>query len=175
MGAELVAGCAPLVAADDCVYIKTIDGMSRIDLNLIYRRINDDFLDPEAFCPDSMLGVRNLMRAWRRGNVGIADAPGTGVTNDKVVYTYVAKIIRYYRDQDPKFSNVPSYLCINANGHGHAQANLDKVMVKPANVSGGYGMLIGPRTAPRNVRNAGSVFPPIRATTWRSPRSAITA
>jgi uncharacterized circularly permuted ATP-grasp superfamily protein len=114
---------------------------------VIYRRVDDDFLDPEAFRPDSMLGVRGLMRAWRRGNVGIANAPGAGVADDKVVYTYVPKIIRYYLDQDPILPNVPSYLCMNADERGHVLANLDKLVVKPANESGGYGMMIGPRAS----------------------------
>ena len=90
--------------------MKTIFGLQRVDV--IYRRIDDDFLDPEVFRPDSMLGVPGLMRAWRNGKVGIANAPGAGVADDKVVYTFVPKIIRYYLDQDPILPNVPSYLCM---------------------------------------------------------------
>jgi uncharacterized circularly permuted ATP-grasp superfamily protein len=123
--------------------MKSINGLRRVDV--IYRRVDDDFLDPEAFRPDSALGVPGLMRAWRRGNVGIANAPGAGVADDKVVYTYVPKIIRYYLDQDPILPNVPSYLCMNDDERGFVLANLDKLVVKPANESGGYGMLIGPR------------------------------
>jgi uncharacterized circularly permuted ATP-grasp superfamily protein len=109
--------------------------------------VDDDFLDPDAFRPDSMLGVRGLMRAWRRGTVGIANAPGAGVADDKVVYTYVPKIIRYYLDQDPILPNVPSYLCMNDSERDYILANLDKLVVKPANESGGYGMMIGPRAS----------------------------
>jgi uncharacterized circularly permuted ATP-grasp superfamily protein len=145
MGAELVEGPDLTVAADDCVYMKTINGLRPVDV--IYRRVDDDFLDPEAFRPDSMLGVRGLMRAWRRGKVGIANAPGAGVADDKVVYTFVPKIIRYYLGEDPIIPNVPSYLCMDARDCGYVLANLDKLVVKPANESGGYGMLIGPRAS----------------------------
>jgi uncharacterized circularly permuted ATP-grasp superfamily protein len=143
MGAVLVEGSDLIVADDDCVYMKDINGLNRIDV--IYRRVDDDFLDPDVFRADSALGVRGLMRAWRRGNVAIANAPGAGVADDKVVYTFVPKIIRYYLDQDPILPNVPSYLCMNAGERDYVLANLDKLVVKPANESGGYGMLIGPR------------------------------
>ena len=132
-----------MVGPDDCVYMRTIDGLRRVDV--IYRRVDDEFLDPEVFRPDSMLGVPGLMRAWRRGKVGIANAPGAGVADDKVVYTFVPKIIRYYLDEDPILPNVPSYLCMNDKQREFVLANLDKLVVKPANESGGYGMLIGPR------------------------------
>ncbi|MBI2803309.1 MAG: circularly permuted type 2 ATP-grasp protein [Gammaproteobacteria bacterium] len=145
MGAVLVEGPDLMVAADDCVYMKTIDGLRRIDV--IYRRVDDDFLDPETFRADSALGVRGLLRAWRRGNVGIANAPGAGVADDKVVYTFVPKIIRYYLGEDPIIPNVPSYLCIDADDRSFVLANLDRLVVKPANESGGYGMLIGPRAS----------------------------
>ena len=145
MGAELVEGSDLVVGPDECVYMKSIDGLRRVDV--IYRRVDDDFLDPEAFRPESELGVRGLMRAWRRGNVGIANAPGAGVADDKVVYTFVPKIIRYYLDQDPILPNVPSYLCMNDKEREFVLANLDKLVVKPANESGGYGMLIGPRAS----------------------------
>jgi uncharacterized circularly permuted ATP-grasp superfamily protein len=145
MGAELVEGPDLIVAADDCVYMKTIDGLRRVDV--IYRRVDDDFLDPEVFRADSALGVRGLLRAWRRGNVGIANAPGAGVADDKVVYTFVPKIIRYYLDEDAIIPNVPSYLCMDARERDYVLANLDKLVVKPANESGGYGMMIGPRAS----------------------------
>lgn len=146
MGAVLVEGPDLVVAEDDCVYMKTIDGLRRIDV--IYRRIDDDFLDPESFRPDSALGVPGLMRAWRRGKVAIANAPGAGVADDKVVYTFVPKIIKYYLDEDAILPNVPSYLCMNAKEREYVLANLDKLVVKPANESGGYGMIIGPRATP---------------------------
>jgi uncharacterized circularly permuted ATP-grasp superfamily protein len=145
MGAELVEGTDLIVGADDCVYMKTINGLGRIDV--IYRRVDDDFLDPDVLRPDSVLGARGLMRAWRRGKVAIANAPGAGVADDKVVYTFVPKIIRYYLDQDPIIPNVPSYLCMDARDRDYVLANLDKLVVKPANESGGYGMLIGPRAS----------------------------
>ncbi|MGF1548030.1 MAG: circularly permuted type 2 ATP-grasp protein [Thiotrichales bacterium] len=146
MGAFLVEGSDLMVQDDHCVYMKTISGPRRVDV--IYRRIDDDFLDPEAFRPDSALGVPGLMRAWREGNVGIANAPGAGVADDKVVYAFVPKFIKYYLDQDPIIANVPSWLCMYEDQKEYVLANLDQLVVKPANESGGYGMLIGPRASP---------------------------
>lgn len=143
MGAALVEG-ADLVVLDDCIYMKTIDGLERVDV--IYRRIDDDFLDPEVFRPDSCLGVPGLMRAWKKGNVGLANAPGSGVADDKVVYAYVPKMIKYYLGEEPILPNVPSYLCMNESDRAYVLDNLDKLVVKPANESGGYGMLIGPQS-----------------------------
>ena len=143
MGAELVEGPDLVVGGDDCVYMKTIEGLSRVDV--IYRRIDDLFLDPEVFNKDSVLGVPGLMRAWKKGNVALANAPGAGVADDKVVYTYVPDMIRYYLDEDPLLPNVPSYLCEDEKQRKHVLANLDNLVVKPANESGGYGMFIGPR------------------------------
>ncbi|GAB5452201.1 MAG: circularly permuted type 2 ATP-grasp protein [Halioglobus sp.] len=142
MGAELVEGSDLVVESDDKVYMRTIGGLEQVDV--IYRRINDDFMDPEVFNPTSMLGTPGLFRAWRKGNVGIANAPGSGVADDKVIYTYVPAIIKYYLDQDPIIPNVPSYLCMNKKHMNHVLANLDSMVVKPANESGGYGMLVGP-------------------------------
>ncbi len=115
---------------------------------MIYRRIDDLFLDPEAFIPDSMLGVRGLLRSWRAGKVGLANAPGAGVADDKVVYAFVPELIKYYLDQDAILSNVPSYLCMRDKDRDYVLANLDKLVVKPANESGGYGMLVGPHSTP---------------------------
>ncbi len=147
MGAELVEGSDLVVGDDDCVYMKTIEGLSRVDV--IYRRIDDLFLDPEVFDPDSVLGVPGLMRAWEKGNVALANAPGAGVADDKVVYTYVPDMIRYYLDEDPIIENVPSFSCADEKQRKHVLANLDKLVVKPANESGGYGMLIGPHASKR--------------------------
>lgn len=147
MGVELVEGSDLLVSDDDCVYMKTVDGLQRVDV--IYRRIDDMFLDPEVFHPDSMLGVPGLMRAWRAGKVALANAPGAGVADDKVVYAFVPQIIRYYLDQEPLLPNVPSYLCMFEEDREYVLANLDKLVVKPANESGGYGMLIGPHATKR--------------------------
>jgi uncharacterized circularly permuted ATP-grasp superfamily protein len=144
MGIELVEGSDLTVGDDDCVYMRTISGLRRVDV--IYRRIDDLFLDPEAFRPDSMLGVRGLLRAWRRGTVALANAPGAGVADDKVVYAFVPKIIRYYLDQDPILPNVPSFLCMNEQERSHVFRNMAKLVVKPANESGGYGLLVGPRS-----------------------------
>ncbi len=141
MGAELVEG-SDLVVEDDKVYMRTIRGLERVDV--IYRRINDDFLDPKVFKPNSALGTPGIFNAWRKGNVGIANAPGAGVADDKVIYTYVPDIIRYYLDEEPLIPNVPSYLCVNDSHRQHVLDNLETMVVKPANESGGYGMLIGP-------------------------------
>ena len=144
MGAQLVEGADLVVSEDDCVYMRTIGGLERVDV--IYRRIDDEFIDPEAFRPDSMLGVRGLMRAWRAGNVAIANAPGAGVADDKVMYAFVPAMIKYYLDQDPIIPNVPTYLCVDKKDRDHVIANLDQLVVKPANESGGYGMLVGPHS-----------------------------
>ena len=142
MGAELVEGRDLFVDSDDCVYMHTIAGPQRVDV--IYRRIDDEFMDPEVFNKTSVLGVPGLMRAWRAGNVALANAPGAGVADDKVVYAFVPEIIRYYLSEDPKIDNVHTYRCMNDDERAHVLANLENLVVKPANESGGYGMLIGP-------------------------------
>lgn len=145
MGAELVTGSDLYVDEKDTVYMRTIEGLSRVDV--IYRRIDDLFLDPEAFNKDSMLGVPGLIRAWKAGKVALANAPGAGVADDKVVYSYVPEIIKYYLGEDPIIPNVPSYRCINKDEREYVIQNIDKLVVKPANESGGYGMLIGPQAS----------------------------
>ena len=142
MGAELVEGGDLVVGDDDCVYMRNIEGLSRVDV--IYRRIDDMFLDPEAFRPDSMLGVKGLTRAWRKGKVAIANAPGTGVADDKVVCAYVPALIKYYLGEEAIIPNVPTYLCFEDEQREYVLKNLDKLVVKPANESGGYGIMIGP-------------------------------
>lgn len=149
MGTELVEGNDLLVGDDDCVYMRTIEGLARVDT--IYRRINDDFLDPEVFKKDSMLGVPGLLRAWRAGNVALANAPGAGVADDKVIYSYVPAIIKYYLDQDPMIPNVPTWRCENTQHQQHVLNNLSDLVVKPANESGGYGMLVGPHASAEEV------------------------
>lgn len=144
MGAELVEGSDLIVQDDECVYMKTIAGLERVDV--IYRRVDDEFLDPEVFNKESVLGVAGLMRAWRKGNVAIANAPGAGVADDKVVYAFVPQIIKYYLDEEPLIPNVETYLCYDDKQREYVLANLDKLVVKPANESGGYGMLIGPHS-----------------------------
>jgi uncharacterized circularly permuted ATP-grasp superfamily protein len=144
MGAELVEGSDLTVGDDDRVYMRTIDGLSRVDV--IYRRIDDLFLDPQVFRKDSALGVPGLMRAWKKGNVALANAPGAGVADDKVIYAYVPQIIKYYLDEEPLIRNVETFLCEDQKQRGYVLANLDKLVVKPANESGGYGMLVGPHS-----------------------------
>jgi len=147
MGCELVEGRDLAVHADDCVYMQTIRGWTRVDV--IYRRIDDDFLDPEVFRPDSTLGVPGLMRAWAKGNVALANAPGAGVADDKLVYTYVPDMIRYYLDEAPILPNVPSWRCGEPKELDHVLAHLDSLVVKPVDGSGGYGMLMGPAASQR--------------------------
>ncbi|ADV26060.1 protein of unknown function DUF404 [Pseudoxanthomonas suwonensis 11-1] len=143
MGIELVEGGDLFVAADDCTYMRTVYGPRRVDV--VYRRVDDLFIDPEVFHPDSMLGVPGLIRSWRAGKVALANAPGAGVADDKVVFAYVPKMIRYYLDEEPILPNVPSYLCHDPDDRRYVLEHLDQLVVKPANESGGYGMLIGPR------------------------------
>ncbi len=135
-----------MVGDDDCVYMRTIDGLKRVDV--IYRRIDDLFLDPEAFLPESTLGVPGLMRAWKAGKVALANAPGAGVADDKVVYAYVPDLIRYYLKEEPLIPNVPTYRCIYKEERDYVLEHIAELVVKPANESGGYGMLIGPHATP---------------------------
>ena len=145
MGVELVEGSDLVVGDDDCVYMRHVDGLQKVDV--IYRRIDDDFIDPEVFREDSTLGVSGLMRAWRNGNVGIANAPGCGVADDKVLYAYVPDIIKYYLNEEPLIANVPTYLCSNKEDREYVLEHLSELVIKPANESGGYGLLIGPKAS----------------------------
>ncbi len=142
IGAELVQGSDLFVDSDDCVYMKAVEGVSRVDV--IYRRIDDTFMDPESLNPESTLGVPGLMRAWRAGKVAIANAPGSGVADDKVLYAYVPEIIQYYLGEDALLSNVPTYLCSDPEHRAYVLDHLDELVVKPADASGGYGILVGP-------------------------------
>jgi uncharacterized circularly permuted ATP-grasp superfamily protein len=144
MGIELVEG-RDLVVVDDRVMMRTTTGLRPVDV--LYRRIDDDFIDPEVFRSDSMLGVPGLMRAYRAGRVALANAPGTGVADDKAVYAYVPEMIRYYLDQDTILNNVETYLCWREKDLQHVLANLDKLVVKKVGESGGYGMLVGPHAS----------------------------
>jgi uncharacterized circularly permuted ATP-grasp superfamily protein len=141
MGVPLVEG-RDLVVHDNLVYMRTTEGLRRVDV--IYRRVDDDFIDPLTFRADSALGVAGLFNAYRAGNVVIANAPGTGVADDKAVYAYVPDIIRYYLDQDAILPNIETYLCREPDQLQHTLANLDKLVVKAVGASGGYGMLVGP-------------------------------
>lgn len=144
MGCELVEGTDLVVSDDDCVYMKTIYGLERVDV--IYRRVDDMFLDPEVFNPTSVLGVRGLMRAWLKGNVALANAPGAGVADDKVVYAFVPDMIKYYLGEKAILPNVPTYLCMKPDECAYVLEHLEELVVKPANESGGYGMLVGPKS-----------------------------
>lgn len=156
LGAALVEGADLTVGSDDCVYMRTIDGLERV--HVIYRRIDDAFLDPEVFRADSMLGVPGLMRAWMAGNVGIANAPGAGVADDKVVYAWVPDIIRYYLGEEPLIDNVPTYRCMYPDERAYVRAHLEQLVVKPANESGGYGILIGDRATPAQLEAAAAAI-----------------
>jgi uncharacterized circularly permuted ATP-grasp superfamily protein len=142
MGCELVEGRDLFVETDDCVYMRTVDGPERVDV--VYRRIDDLYLDPEAFLPESTLGVPGLLRAWKAGKVALANAPGAGVADDKVVYAFVPEIIRYYLAEEPIIPNVPTHRCMEPEALRYVLDHLGELVVKPANESGGYGMLVGP-------------------------------
>src|ERR1700742_3935905 len=140
MGVELVEG-RDLVVNNHKVYMKTTTGLQQVDV--IYRRVDDDFLDPLVFQPDSMLGVAGIMSAYRKGNVAIVNAVGNGVADDKGIYTYVPAMIRYYLNEEPILKNVPTYQLGNPDEREHVFGNMDKMVVKKTNESGGYGMLMG--------------------------------
>ncbi len=146
MGALLVEGSDLTVGRDRKVYARTISGLTRV--HVIYRRIDDQFIDPRVFNPESLLGVPGLMAAWQSGNVALANAPGCGVADDKLVYTYVPDMIRYYLNQEPILANVPSYRCNVAEERDYVLHHLHELVVKPVSESGGYGMLIGPKAKP---------------------------
>ncbi|MGE0253838.1 MAG: circularly permuted type 2 ATP-grasp protein [Alphaproteobacteria bacterium] len=142
MGVPLVEG-RDLVVRDERVWLKTTAGLAPVDV--IYRRLNDDFLDPLAFNPESMLGVPGLFDAYRKGNVALANAIGTGVADDKAIYAYMPRIIRYYLDQDAILSNVETNLCREKDGLARTLDNLDRLVTKPVGEAGGYGVVVGPR------------------------------
>jgi uncharacterized circularly permuted ATP-grasp superfamily protein len=142
-GVTLAQG-SDLTVQDDMVYLRTTKGLEKVDV--IYRRIDDDFLDPLAFREDSLLGVPGIMQAYRKGNVTLANAPGTGIADDKAVYAYVPQIIKYYLGEDPIIDNVETMLCGEPDQCAYVLENLDKLVVKAVNLSGGYGMLIGPKS-----------------------------
>ena len=164
MGVPLVEGSDLMVDEDDRVLVRTIDGREPVDV--IYRRVDDEFLDPEAFRSDSLLGVPGLMRAWRAGRVGLANAPGTGVADDKLIYAWVPEFIRYYLDEEPIIPSVPVWRCIDPDERAHVLDNLEELVVKPTNESGGYGLVIGPHASADDLRRA-------RAQIADDPRSWI--
>ncbi len=144
MGVELVEG-RDLIVADGFVHMLTTKGLQRVDV--LYRRIDDDFIDPLVFRPDSMLGVKGLIEVYKAGRVAMANAPGTGIADDKVIYAYVPEIIKYYTGEEPILPNVPTYICGRDSDRSYVLDHLDELVVKAANESGGYGMLIGPHAS----------------------------
>ncbi len=144
MGVPLVEG-RDLVVEDDRVWMRTTAGLAPV--HAIYRRLNDDFLDPDVFRPDSSLGVRGLLRAWRLGHVAIANAVGTGVADDKAIYAYMPRIIRYYLGEDAILPNVETHICGEDAGLQYTLDNLDQLVVKPVGESGGYGLIVGPHAS----------------------------
>ena len=143
MGVELVEG-RDLVVRDEIVYMRTTEGPKRVDV--IYNRLDDDFLDPLVFRADSALGVPGLFAAYRAGNVTIANAPGTGVADDKAIYSYVPDIVRFYMSEEPILKNVPTWRCREREAMSYVMDNLHELVVKQVNGSGGYGMLVGPHS-----------------------------
>jgi uncharacterized circularly permuted ATP-grasp superfamily protein len=149
MGAELVEGSDLVVKENNCVYMRTVEGLERVDV--IYRRIDDLFLDPETFNKESMIGANGLIRAWKAGKVALANSPGCGVADDKVVYSYLPDIIKYYLGEEAIIPNVPTYRCNDNKQQEYVLSNLSNLVVKPANESGGYGMLVGPKASKKEI------------------------
>jgi uncharacterized circularly permuted ATP-grasp superfamily protein len=149
MGVELVQG-SDLVVTDGYLYMRTTQGLEKVDV--IYRRIDDDFLDPKAFKPESLLGVRGLFDVYKQGRVALANAPGTGIADDKTIYTYVPKIIKYYLEQEPILANVPTYVCWDEKEKDYVMNNIEKLVVKPAGESGGYGIVVGPHASKKEIK-----------------------
>jgi len=150
MGVPLVEG-SDLVVEQDRVFMRTINGLQPV--HVIYRRLNDDFLDPEAFNPDSLLGAPGLMRAYRKGNVALANAVGTGVADDKAIYAYMPRIIRYYLDEDPVLANVETNICREREGLAYTLDNLAELVVKPVGEAGGYGITVGPKASAKELED----------------------
>jgi uncharacterized circularly permuted ATP-grasp superfamily protein len=163
MGIELCEG-TDLLVRDERVYMRTIGGLERVDV--IYRRVGDDFLDPEVFNPESVIGCRGLMRAWRAGNVALVNAPGAGVADDKLVYSYVPELIRYYLGEEAILPNVPTYRLFDDKQRRHVLDDLRRFVVKPANESGGYGVVVGSKASGEELERC-------RAAVEADPRNFI--
>lgn len=148
MGAELVEG-SDLLVDNDVLYMKTTEGLVRVDV--LYRRVDDDYLDPLTFRDDSILGVAGIMHAYRAGNLVLANAPGTGMADDKATYAYMPDIIRYYLNEEPIIPIVPTYLCRRPDELEYVLENLENLVVKPTDASGGYGMLVGTQSTPEKI------------------------
>ncbi|HEV7439559.1 MAG TPA: circularly permuted type 2 ATP-grasp protein [Methylobacterium sp.] len=152
LGVELVEA-SDLFTKDDVVYMRTTEGPRRVDV--IYRRLDDDFLDPLVFRPDSVLGVPGLMNAYERGTVTLANAVGTGIADDKAVYSYMPEIVKFFTGEDPILHNVPTYRCREKEAFNYVMDNLHELVVKEVNGSGGYGMLVGPHATKREIEEFG--------------------
>ena len=150
MGVELVEG-SDLILKNHNVYMKTASGLKKVDI--IYRRIDDDYLDPLSFNTSSVLGLAGIMEAYRQGNVVIVNAPGTGVADDKAVYTYIPKIINYYLNEDPILKNIKTYQLSNRDEMDYVVKNIDKMVVKKTDGSGGYGMLMGTSASEKEIQD----------------------
>jgi uncharacterized circularly permuted ATP-grasp superfamily protein len=150
LGVELVEA-SDLFVKDDVVYMRTTQGPTRVDV--IYRRIDDDYLDPLVFRPDSVLGVPGIMNAYRAGNVTLANAVGTGISDDKAVYTYMPEIVRFFTGEEPLLQNVPTWRCREPEALSHVLEHLPELVVKEVNGSGGYGMLVGPHASKREIED----------------------
>jgi uncharacterized circularly permuted ATP-grasp superfamily protein len=144
MGVELVEG-SDLFVENDKVYMKTVGGKEQ--LHSLYRRIDDLYLDPKVFNKKSLIGIPGIFKAWRKGNISILNAPGSGVADDKVVYSYVPKMIKFYLNEEPLINQVETFLCHEKKQRDYVIKNISKLVVKPANESGGYGILMGPTSS----------------------------
>jgi uncharacterized circularly permuted ATP-grasp superfamily protein len=164
MGIDLVQGGDLVVLDDDCVYAKTVAGLARV--HVIYRRVDDAFLDPEVFNADSLLGCRGLVRAWRAGRVAFVNAPGAGVADDKLVYSYVPELIRYYLGEEPILPNVETFRLLDASQRRHVLGRLQDFVVKPVNESGGYGVVVGNAASAAELEQC-------RAAVERDPRNFV--
>jgi uncharacterized circularly permuted ATP-grasp superfamily protein len=145
MGVELV-DARDLAVSDGFVKMRTTKGFQIVDV--IYRRIDDTYLDPLVFNKDSLIGIPGIFEVYKNGKVALANAPGTGVADDKVIYAYVPRIIKYYLGEEPILKNVPTFLCDEEDDRNYVLNNIEKLVVKEANEAGGYGMLIGPKSSP---------------------------
>ena len=150
MGVELVEG-SDLFVEKDKVYMKTVGGKEQ--LHSLYRRIDDLFLDPKVFYKKSLIGVPGILKAWKKGNISILNAPGSGVADDKVVYSYVPKMIKFYLNEEPLINQVETFLCHEKKQRDYVIKNISKLVVKPANESGGYGILMGPTASTKEKNN----------------------
>ncbi len=148
MGVELVQG-SDLVVTNGFVHMRTTRGLQRVDV--IYRRIDDAFLDPDVLNPDSVLGVKGLMEVYRQGRVALVNAPGTGVADDKAVYAFVPQMIKYYLNEEMLLPNVPTYMAADDDERAYILEHIHELVIKPANESGGYGILLGPRATSEQI------------------------